>query len=322
MDDNLNDFGTKPKKRANAYTEEQTDQVCKESSEEEKKDLVGFTQWSYIDKDVFSPTRTTKATLESGYYTIFSDSKGYIYYKKKHLETDEILDFKEGISKKIVKDIQDFWDLADNFKKYNFVHRRGYLLYGEAGSGKTMIVNLIVKDVIERGGVVITSSETSLYSVATERLREIEPNRKIVCIFEDIDTMVERKHNEDDILRFLDGDNQIGNILNIATTNYPESLDKRIVARPRRFDRVIKVTSPSREVRKEYLQKKLNITDEELEIWAEATEGFSFAALADLVISVKCLNNDFKNSVEKIKSLCDAKYSSDEYYHKRAGFDS
>jgi len=30
-------------------------------------------------------------------------------------------------------------------------------------------------------------------------------------------------------------------VLNLATTNYPEQLDRRFVARPRRFDRVVRI---------------------------------------------------------------------------------
>jgi len=291
-----------------------------EDGDSKNKDLVGHTQWAYYDKDVFTPARITRDKLAPGYYTVNADNKGNLYYRKKHLETDEILDFKHGISKMIIEEIQDFWKLKDKFKEFNFVHRRGFLMYGPAGSGKTMTTNLIVKDIIERDGIVITCAETSLFSPATEMLREVEPDRKIVCIFEDVDTMVERKHDEDALLRFLDGDNQIGNILNIATTNYPEKLDKRIVARPRRFDRVIKVGMPEKEVREEYLKKKLAIKGKELDKWTIESEGLSFAALADLVISVKCLGNNFDDSLEKLKKLCKSGFSSDEYYEGSVGF--
>lgn len=69
-----------------------------------------------------------------------------------------------------------------------------------------------------------------------------------------------------------------------------------------------------------YLEKKLKISDcKDLELWVEKTEGFSFAALAELVISVKCLGNDFEASLKGLRELFTKKVSSDEFRGK-AGF--
>ena len=64
--------------------------------------------------------------------------------------------------------------------------------------------------------------------MALKVFREIEPNRSIIYIFEDIDSIIEH-HGEDEILSVLDGEMQVNKVLNIATTNYPERLDRRIV---------------------------------------------------------------------------------------------
>ena len=50
------------------------------------------------------------------------------------------------------------------------------------------------------------------------------------------------------------------------------------------------------------------------------TDGFSFAAMADLVISVKCLGNDFKETINTLKELHHTKLSSESYYSSKAGF--
>lgn len=60
-----------------------------------------------------------------------------------------------------------------------------------------------------------------------------------------------------------------------------------MVARPRRFDQVIKLETIPAEARRAYLATKvLNFGPDELEKWVEKTDGLSFAALAELVISV------------------------------------
>jgi SpoVK/Ycf46/Vps4 family AAA+-type ATPase len=139
----------------------------------------------------------------------------------------------------------------------------------------------------------------------------LQKDRPIVCLFEDIDAIV-NKYGEDELLSLLDGETQIDRVLNIATTNYPEKIDKRIVARPRRFDRRIKIGMPSEKVRQVYFQKKLKIDKSEIDKWVESTDSFSFASCAELVISVKCLGITFDEAVEILRKLMDNKDSSDD----------
>jgi SpoVK/Ycf46/Vps4 family AAA+-type ATPase len=131
-------------------------------------------------------------------------------------------------------------------------------------------------------------------------------------LFEDLDAIIS-EHGEDEILQLLDGESAIDKCLNIATTNYPENLDKRLVARPRRFDRVIQIGMPSAEVRKLYFQKKLNVTDGEIEKWVKSSEGFSFAACAELVISICCFEKPFETAVKDLKEMMSANVSSRDY---------
>ena len=106
------------------------------------------------------------------------------------------------------------------------------------------------------------------------------------------------------------------------STNYPEKLDKRIVSRPRRFDRIIKIGMPNESLRSVYFRDKLKMNgkDEDVAKWVAATEGFSFASLSELVISVKCLGNGFDESVSRLKELTTVKYSSEEFESEDMGF--
>ena len=51
----------------------------------------------------------------------------------------------------------------------------------------------------------------------------------------------------------------------------------------------------------------------ELTRWVEMTEGLSFAALAELVISVACLGNSLEDTVEVLRMLDDQRPSSREF---------
>ena len=156
------------------------------------------------------------------------------------------------------------------------------------------------------------TNHPAVFNDGLSQFRKVEPGRPIVCLFEDIDAIVD-EHGEDEILTLLDGENQIDKVLNIATTNYPEKLDKRLVSRPRRFDRVLEIGMPSSAVRKMYFEKKLKVSDDEIGKWVTASEGFSFAACAELVISVCCFEKTFEESVETLKTMMEATLSSEKY---------
>jgi hypothetical protein len=76
---------------------------------------------------------------------------------------------------------------------------------------------------------------------------------------------------------------------------------------------------PNEKIRKEYFKNKLQINGEDLDYWTESSNGFSFASLSELVISVKCLGNSFEESIERLKELS-KKRSSSEFEQDNIGF--
>ncbi len=107
----------------------------------------------------------------------------------------------------------------------------------------------------------------------------------------------------------------IDGVLNIATTNYPERLDKRLVSRPRRFDRVLKVDVPSDAVRKEFLKFKLP-KGSDIKEWVKKTKDMSLAAVTEAIISVTCLGNDLDDTIAILKSLEKDSPSSEDFGSK------
>ena len=192
-------------------------------------------------------------------------------------------------------------------------HRRGYLLYGPHGCGKRSIVRQVIQDVVQRDGVVLLCGAPAVLTRGLVVLRRIEPVRPVVCVFEDIDAIV-AAHGDEELLSLLDGESQVDHVLNVATTNYPEQLDRRFVARPRRFDRVVRIEAADEHTRRSYLATKLPAADAaELERWVVATEGLSLAALAEAVISVRCLGNAFEETIALLRRMSTGRASSREF---------
>jgi len=287
---------------------------------ENEKSLLGNSQWALKESGHYAAVPSTKKELPAGVYTIILRN-GTPIFVKQNLVVDDLMKFPDSLADKVLAEIEEFWGRGDRFKEYGFLHRRGYLFYGPQGSGKTAIVQQIVKSIIDRGGVVFICEHPAILTLGSAIFRQVEADRPIVCLFEDIDSIIDN-YGEDHLLTFLDGENQINKVLNIATTNYPENLDKRIVSRPRRFDRVLKVGMPSAEIRKLYFKEKLKIKEEELDMWVDETDEFSFAACAELVISVKCLGHTFEEAVEILRELINQKVSSRDFDGNQVGFNT
>jgi len=281
----------------------------KDLSEEDK--ALRPTQWGAIATDTYKALTITRKRLTPGAYTITKDNQdGQPIFFKKDVKFDETLT-SEGLSTQIIKEIQDFWSKGDVFKAHGFLHSRGYLLYGGQGVGKSSIVQQIMVDIINKGGIVFICGNPTFFMLGLKVFRQTEPDRPIVCVFEDIDAIIKR-YGEDELLSILDGANQVDRVLNIATTNYPETLDRRIISRPRRFDRVYKIEAPSEVVRRGYLKSKLPKT-EKLEKWVKKTKGLSFAALAEAIISVLCLGNKMDDTIRVLKDLENGHPSSSDF---------
>jgi SpoVK/Ycf46/Vps4 family AAA+-type ATPase len=256
--------------------------------------------------------RNTKI-LPSAFYTMRPHDDGSYSYYRQTVKTDELLSFKNSVAGEIISEIQNFWNNSDKFKQYGFLHRRGYMFYGPPGTGKTAITEQIVSTTVGNGGVAfMCRNDPSSFSGGLAWFRKYEPERQIVCLFEDIDSIIDG-YGESDLLSCLDGENQIDHVLNIATTNYPENLDARIINRPRRFDRVVKIGFPESKIREQYFINKLKISPAEVKKWVRLTKNFSFAAMTDLVINVKCFGYTLEDSAKKVSSTINTKADSKDF---------
>lgn len=279
-------------------------------------------QWGLINTDSFKALSFTKDTMPSGVYTITRDnSDGQPLFIRKDVVADAASSLSGSFAQDMIDEISAFWGKTHTFKQHGFLHRRGYMLYGPQGTGKSSIVHQVTANLIAKhNGVVFICANPIFFSAGLKTFRQVEPDRPVICVFEDIDAII-KSYGEDELLSILDGGNQIDHVVNIATTNYPESLDKRIISRPRRFDRIYKVLAPNDEVRRNYLKMKLP-KGESLAKWIKATEGLSFASLAEAIVSVFCLDNTLEDTIRVLKDIEGGHPSSDDFGgREKLGFD-
>lgn len=262
-----------------------------------------FSHWSKR-KDRFYPTNVTHSSLPSGVYEAKADAEGNVYFTKIEFPADDLMSMPGMPTEYILNQIKAFWDREDIFKTVGLLYKRGVLLYGPSGCGKTSVIRLLCDEIIKRNGIVVSVSDIEHVQSLLQKLREIEPKRALLTIFEDIEKLMEDTEDASNILSFLDGEKQIANIVHLATTNKPDILEDRLLKRPGRFDLVIGLNPPIREAREMYLKHfiKDKMTSTEVEKAVVDTEGMGLAHLRELVVSVLCLALDYEITVKRLKS--------------------
>jgi predicted AAA+ superfamily ATPase len=269
------------------------------------------TCWGTLQDEEFTPAFTSVPKVPAGIYeVVWNRQLSQHTLKKQPFKTDELYQLPSYEITDILKDIQNFWDRRDKYKEYNFVHKRGILMYGEPGCGKSGIIQLISKQLIDNDGIIINIKDQDdvdnfMDFIAT--FRKIEPNRPLIVLLEDIDSIAgENSHSTSRLLNILDGVKQIEDVVYIATTNYPEKLQDRITNRPSRFDRRYKVELPNDEIREAYIRHKLNEDDIKginVQEWVKRTEGMSLSHLKEVVISTIVMGREFEEVMDNLEGL-------------------
>lgn len=195
------------------------------------------------------------------------------------------------LAQSLQNDVLHFLASRELYEKAGAAWKRGMLLMGPPGNGKTHAI----KGLIRRAGLPCLYVKSfsgrhvdpagSIPQVFA-RARELAP---CVVVLEDLDSLVDDE-NRSFLLNELDGFAVNDGLLTIASTNHPERLDPSLIHRPSRFDRKYRFELPDVELRRRYLDawaKKAPtpIRADVLAQAAEASAGFTFAYLKEVGLS-------------------------------------
>ena len=303
--------------------------AVEKTEEEEIIERTYYKEWIETRPNEFVPATKViiKANVPPGSYVITWDyQNGNPIFIRKPIKLDELLMLPDPMFTSILGDIQYFWDNQKKFDEYKYAYKRGILLYGPPGSGKTSLIALLSQDIISRGGVVINikdPNDLKIYNDAVGKIfRSIQPDTPVLTIMEDIDGLAQAKETETLLLNILDGVYQLTNVVYLACTNYPEKLEARILNRPSRFDKRYFISLPSAEVRKFYLERKIypdDLKKLDLDDIVEKTEGLSMAHLGEFVKSTFIFGKTVEESVTCLKEM--GKFiSSAKFNQQKTGF--
>lgn len=291
-----------------------------EGEGDKKKETEDHAQWAIGGNGRFMPVGATTGKLGAGVYETFA-VPGLWGLERMNIASDGLYTLPDMATQTVLDEVKKFWASEANYRKHNLLYRRGIIMFGPPGSGKTAAVKLLMNELVNRDGIVLIVSGVQIANLCLKAIRRIEPRRNLIVVFEDIEEILNYQ-GEAAVLSMLDGENNVDNVLNIASTNYPEKLGARIINRPSRFDRRIFVGMPSVEARTAYFQKVYpEVEASTLSKWVEDTDKMSIAHLKELVVAVNCLEQPYDEVIERLKEMSTPPKSEDGLRKKKMGFD-
>jgi cell division protease FtsH len=226
--------------------------------------------------------RVKRISLDKGIFFVTAGPKDW---------ASVILD--PDMKKEIRLNTIDFLKIREKLEKRGVPLKRGIILSGPPGTGKTAVCKALMWE-----GEGITRIVTSAYAMVREEYisdlfaiaQELSP---AIIFIEDLDFVAgERSELYRGrpaliaLLAEMDGIEEKKAIVTVATTNGLETLDKALSERPSRFDRVFKLGLPKYQQRTELLRRlAVNnpLSPEIIEYIAKSTEGFTPAQLQEVL---------------------------------------
>ncbi len=157
--------------------------------------------------------------------------------------------------------------------------KRGILLFGPPGSGKTHIINYLLNQLPDFTVVLVTGTAVerigSVFSIA----RKLHP---ALVVLEDVDLIAEERsvsHTQPVLVQLLNEIDGVGADVDLAfilTTNRVEILERALAARPGRVDLAVEIPAPDKEGLRRLFRiyaAGLGLSDDQLDRLADRCTG-------------------------------------------------
>ncbi|KAI9889837.1 MAG: hypothetical protein M1814_004939 [Vezdaea aestivalis] len=212
----------------------------------------------YIFEELFAEAHKLAIQSQEGNTVIFTawgtDWQAFGKARQKRPLDSVILD--KGVKERIVNDAKEFLRTRKWYLDRGIPYRRGYLLHGPPGTGKSSFISALAGE-LDYNIALLNLSERGLTDDRLIHLLAKVPTRTIVLL-EDVDVAFSNRRTESDsdgyrganvtfsgLLNALDGAASSQDRIAFLTTNHVDRLDPALV-RPGRVDLTVRLGEASR----------------------------------------------------------------------------
>ena len=168
--------------------------------------------------------------------------------------------------------------------------KRGLLLHGAPGTGKTLTAMYLIGRMPGRTTVLLAGGSLGLIGPACALARRLQP---ATVVLEDVDLVAHQRDYDMggepllfQLLNEMDGLAEDADVLFLLTTNRPDVLEPALAARPGRIDQTVELPLPDPEHRRRLIElyaRGLTLRVEDLDAVVERLEGASPAHVKELL---------------------------------------
>ena len=185
--------------------------------------------------------------------------------------------------------------------------KRGMLLYGPPGVGKTHSVRYLMSELV--GTTVVELTGETLHGIreACSVARTLQP---AVIVVEDVDLIAEERSRYDGetpllftLLNEMDGLEEDADVVFLLTTNRADLLEPALASRPGRVDQAVQIELPDRESRRrliELYRGSLEIDLTRIDTILDRTDGVTASFLKELLRRAAVVAADREDEPETV----------------------
>lgn len=212
------------------------------------------------------------------------------FHRLPNIGRDEII-LPAEILQRLERHTVEFAQHSERLKQAGRHIKRGILLHGQPGTGKTLSAMYLASRMPQRTVLLMTGAAMGSMEVVCNLARMLQPS---TVVLEDVDLIgTTREHQAIDanallfeMLNQMDGLSEDCDVLFVLTTNRPDILEPALASRPGRIDQAIEIPLPDAECRLRLLElygKGLILELSDRTQLVQRTAGASAAFLRELL---------------------------------------
>jgi DNA polymerase III delta prime subunit len=212
-----------------------------------------------------------------------------VFWQRPDISSERLV-LPDGLLEVIERQVFGIAEHRDRLRRGGHHLKRGLLLHGPPGTGKTHTVRYLLGKAKDHTVIVLTGGAMRFVRQACALARLLQP---AIVVLEDVDLVAKHRDYEEsgnpllfDVLNQLDGIADDADIVFVLTTNRADLLEPALAARPGRVDLAVEIPLPADEERRRLLHlygKGMKVgaaTEEEV---VRRTSGVTASFLRELV---------------------------------------